>query len=135
MYCGKTSTLSSCCFKGDEFIKYEDEFGVKHISTIKNFVEKYTDDIGEGKIDDLSKIISMNPTTQELEPTNITGFLCKTNEYKKLIKFTVGDNEIFVTPDHLFLAKHKVTGKIVEIKAEDLKDSFMLYQLPISEQN
>lgn len=132
IYAGKTSTLSSCCFFGEEFIKvYSKEIKSFLLMSIKAFVDIYTkenNNSGE-KIDSAFQIESLNPNTLKMEMTDITGVLRKKNEYKKLIHINYDGRLNRVTPDHKYFVKDKKTEEMVKVRADFLlknKDKYLL---------
>lgn len=131
IYCGKTSTLSSCCFRGDENIEvFNNKTGIKEIMDLKSFISLFSNDNCEKKINKEYSILSVNPSTRKKEKTNITGILKKKNEYNKLLKITVDNKSIHVTPDHIFMVKNKKTGEIKEITANEISENKEKYLIP-----
>lgn len=126
IYCGKSSTLSSCCFRGDELIKVDDTF-----MKMSDFVHMYLNNVGELKIDKKHKISSVNFDSGKLEECYITGVLIKENEYKELIRITIGNSVISVTPDHVFKVKRVSDSKLVEVNAKELFNNKDLYLIPV----
>lgn len=122
VYCGKTSTLSSCCFSGPEDIEVLDANSNELVHfTLKEFVEK---NLPNGSIDAVAKkivkryfIMMPDIETGEAEYVAITGVLRKRNQFNKLIKISVKDSLIKVTPDHLVKVMDKVTESFKEIPA------------------
>ena len=125
------NSLSSCCFEGTEKIKIYTDDDKKYNITLKNFIKKFN--LNEGKIEKKYKIKSLNPETLEIEDAYITGILKKKNEHKKLIKITINDKTISVTPDHKFLVKEVETGEIKEIQAFELVQNKEKYLVPTYE--
>lgn len=101
--------IASCCFSGKEYIFVQDkkqrdneknnksDLTSSYCYTIKEFVEKFLDnETGQKQISEWY-IKDMNENYQE-----ITGVLCKENEYDEMIEITINNNKIRVTPDHMF---------------------------------
>jgi intein/homing endonuclease len=125
-------SLASCCFKGDERITLiENNSGNKINISMKDFVNFYTKE-GETKIEEKYSIESFNFETNNMELSKITGVLSKKNEQSRLIKIKIRDQEIKVTPDHLFFVKNKETNKLEEISAEKIIKNKNKYLIPIN---
>ena len=122
------SALSSCCLQGSEKIKFIVD-GVETVKTIKEFVESYTKEENEVKINDNIKIHSYNPESGLIEERNVTGVLSR-HYYGKLYKFAVNGNTITVTPDHPFTVLDTETKKIISVQAKDLYDNMHRYLIP-----
>lgn len=135
IYAGKSSTLSSCCFTGDEVIEVTNKItGITEIISIKNFVKKYISK-GELKIDTEYSIKSINKDSLEVVDTDIIGVLAKDNTYNKLIEFDTNNGIISVTPDHKFFVKEINTNNIIELTAEEISKNIDNYMLPIIAEN
>ncbi len=134
IYCGKTSTLSSCCFQGDEVIEvYNKNTETYDIMKMKDFVSLYTDTNNDKglKIDNDYQIKSLNPDTLEMEMVDVTGILKKGNEYNKLIEIECNGQVNRVTPDHTFLVKDRETDEVLEVRADNLLKNKDKYLLPV----
>lgn len=117
-------SLASCCFNGDEVIKvYNRETDTEETYTLKQFIEVFKPET--------FSISSLNPDKLNEEPTLITNVLEKNNEYKKLIRITIGEKVIQVTPDHKFLVKDIEDDKIKEVQAIDLYNNKDKYLIPV----
>ena len=130
IFASEGSKIASCCFYGDEFVNVLDENNKLLRITLKEFVENENNK-RQGLIYNNWRITSLNIETMELEESKIIGTLKKKNEFSILIEIKVNNNIIKVTPDHIFAAKNKNTGKIEEVTALFLKDNFNNYLLPI----
>ena len=125
------SSLSSCCFDGSEKIKIYTDDNKSYNITLKDFIKKFNlNEANESKIDKKYKVKSLNPETLKIEDTYITGILKKKNDHKKLIKITINDKTIAVTPDHKFLVKEIETDEIKEVQAFELVENKEKYLVP-----
>lgn len=132
IYCGKSSTLSSCCFKGNEIIEvFNIETNMNEFISIKDFVSLYSNDNIERKIDKKYKILSLNPKTLKTEMVFVSGILKKNNNLNKLVEITIDNKTINVTLDHVFIVKDKNTNEIKEVTAEELIINKDIYLLPV----
>lgn len=135
IYCGKTSTLSSCCFSGSEEIEYIDGEEVKR-ATMKDFVSLFTNDEVDSKVDKIYKIKSVNFETNEEEICYITGILRKKNEHKYLYKITVDGKTVTVTPDHIFKVKNILGEDLLqECNAKKIYLDHEAYLIPVNTEN
>lgn len=124
-YCGKTSTLSSCCFSGKEEVEIFDQQENKHFeTTLKEFIESQ---LPEGSINAVAKRIAERYTIKAPEITSgvvdevvITGVLRKLNQFSKLYRVAANGKEIFVTPDHEFKVMNRITEEFIDITAQEL---------------
>lgn len=135
-YCGKSSTLSSCCFRGDEIIDiYDKESQENRKITIKEFVESYSEKYINKRIEKNYKINSYNINSDDIkkEECYITGVLKKENKSKKLIKIQIGDKFIHVTPDHEFKCIDTDLKRIIKIDAMELYNHWEKYLIPIED--
>jgi hypothetical protein len=130
------SSLSSCCFRGNETIKViEKDTGNEIGVRISDFVEliNMSDSYVDQELSTGYSIKSLNPKTLETEIVDITGILKKNASSKMLtIEVIIGNKlrKISVTPDHIFIVKDKESGEILELRAEELVKSFTRYQIP-----
>lgn len=125
------SSLSSCCFDGSEKIKIYTDDNKSYNITLKDFIKKFNlNEANESKIDKKYKVKSLNPETLKIEDTYITGILKKKNDHKKLIKITINDKTIAVTPDHKFLVKEIESDEIKEVQAFELVENKEKYLVP-----
>ena len=121
-------SLSSCCFEGDEVIKiYDKDNNPKSIS-IKDFVNMNNNSINESgcKIKDDYYIDSYNENG-DTERTKITGILKK--ESSLLYEFTINNNHISVTGDHIMMVKDLVDNETKFIPAEFVAKDINRYLL------
>ena len=121
-------SLSSCCFEGDEVIKiYDKDNNPKSIS-IKDFVNMNNNSINESgcKIKDDYYIDSYNENG-DTERTKITGTLKK--ESSKLYEFTINNNHISVTGDHIMMVKDLVDNETKFVPAEFVAKDINRYLL------
>ena len=126
-------SLSSCCFKGDEFINITNINGIQETITIKDFVENYTKDNNKYglEINDNTKILSFNEKTDS-ELANITGVLKK--EYTgNLYTFNINDHSICVTAEHPLLVKDIKTGEIMSLTADEVSKNINKYLIAYQE--
>lgn len=130
IYCGKSSTLSSCCFCGEELITIVENDKIVKKLPIADFVHQFTKDAAELKIPRKYKITSFNFDENKEEDVYITGVLKKFNNHGKLIVVSVGSDDIAVTPDHVFKVKD-IDGQLKSVTAQDLYDSPKRFMIPV----
>lgn len=121
-------SLSSCCFEGDEIIKiYDKDNNTKSIS-IKDFVNMNNNSINESgcKIKDDYYIDSYNENC-DTERTKITGTLKK--ESSLLYEFTINNNHISVTGDHIMMVKDTYDNETKFVSAEFVAKDINRYLL------
>lgn len=119
LYCGKTSTLSSCCFDPNTEITVINE-GIKMKSLISDFVDYFIKDvIGELKVETELYVDSLNENN-ELEPARIVGVLKKYNDKNSMVKIIVGKHENIVTLDHVYKVR-KSDGSFLELNAQEIE--------------
>lgn len=133
IYAGDISSISSCCFNGDEVICIKNNItNTNELIKIKDFVDKFVkNQEGEQKIDNMYSIMSYDVKNNIEEPTLITGVLKKPNIVKEMIKITIGEHIIEVTLDHVFNVFDKTTNEIKELKAEDLIKDKNRYKIAV----
>lgn len=121
-------SLSSCCFEGDEVIKIHDKDNNPKSISIKDFVNMNNNSINESgcKIKDDYYIDSYNENG-DTERTKITGTLKK--ESSKLYEFTINNNHISVTGDHIMMVKDTYDHEIKFVPAEFVAKDINRYLL------
>ena len=121
-------SLSSCCFEGDEVIKIYDKDNHSKSISIKDFVNMNNNSINESgcKIKDDYYIDSYNENG-DTERTKITGTLKK--ESSLLYEFTINNNHISVTGDHIMMVKDLVDNETKFIPAEFVAKDINRYLL------
>ena len=121
-------SLSSCCFEGDEVIKIYDKDNHSKSISIKDFVNMNNNSINESgcKIKDDYYIDSYNENG-DTERTKITGILKK--ESSLLHEFTINNNHISVTGDHIMMVKDLVDNEIKFVPAEFVAKDINRYLL------
>ena len=117
-------SLSSCCFKGDEFIKIYNENDNETVLTIEEFVKNYSKDTKYF-------IDSYNTQGENCGKVEIVNVLEKDNEYNILYEFTVENKTIHVTPDHPMLVKDIRDNQIKTIPAEYLYKDIQNYEIAV----
>lgn len=107
------TTLSNCCFSGDQEFYYYDENGDKILTTFADFVESRLKSsyVGSQVIEHVrDKAYIKDPNTGEL--AEITAVSKLPNAHKKLIKIELENSQILaVTPDQKLFDKN--SGKLV----------------------
>jgi len=132
IFTSEGTKISSCCFSGNEIIKIKTKDGESIYSSLKNFVELYSEDLEfEQKIPDEYYIDSLN-NENKIESTKILGVLKKKNNTGKLISITSNGRNIKITPDHILKVLDKTTKKEKEITALELKNNFNNYLIPLN---
>ena len=121
-------SLSSCCFEGDEVIKIYDKDNNHKSISIKDFVNMNNNSINESgcEIKDDYYIDSYNENG-DTKRTKITGTLKK--ESSKLYEFTINNNHISVTGDHIMMVKDLVDNETKFIPAEFVAKDINRYLL------
>ncbi len=124
-------SLSSCCFEGDEVIKIYDKDNHPKSISIKDFVNMNNNSINESgcKINDdnVYHYIDSYNENGDTERTKITGTLKK--ESSKLYEFTINNNHISVTGDHIMMVKDISDNEIKFIPAEFVAKDINRYLL------
>lgn len=126
-------SLSSCCFRGDEKITVQKD-GKTETLTIKDFVERFTTETDEfGKhIDTKYQTVSYDAENSNFEEANIVGVLKK--EYNDdIYQFTVDNEEISVTPDHIMVVRDKQTHEVMYLPAEYVYQNAEKYEIGVFE--
>lgn len=126
-------SLSSCCFRGDEKITVQKD-GKTETLTIKDFVERFTTETDEfGKhIDTKYQTVSYDAENSNFEEANIVGVLKK--EYNDdIYQFTVDNEEISVTPDHIMVVRDKQTHEVMCLPAEYVYQNAEKYEIGVFE--
>lgn len=133
IFSSEGTKIASCCFKGDEIVKFykeDDEFAI----SLREFVAKYTDKFGILNLPEDIYVDSLN-SEGNLEKAKVTKLLYKNNSSEELIEINIDDNIINVTPDHILKVKNIETDEIIEITASEFEKNSQKYLLPVIQFN
>ena len=128
------SSLSSCCYSGNEIIEvYDTNLGDSYFTAIGDLIDRIDPEekLGEQKVESPSPFLikSFNPDTKELEMTEIVGILRKPYSGKMYV-FWVHNHYISVTDDHKFMVRNILTNKLETLPAATLAVNYKKYLMP-----